>query len=307
MKTKIIPSIKFINPGTNAFAIETKPEHIKLHTITLACGKRGSGKSFFISNLLNWLDFDIITLVSPTADSNYSQFKHLNIQKEHIFEPEDPDVVQKITDIVDNERDLLVDYRQKIQILKELKELYKRPNNLNNENTQLFSEYIDPITQKWITPIHRFNGRHPKIACFVDDAQGSRIFQNRKFLNLALKHRHCGSFQNSDEASIGLSLFIAIQSYTSQSSSLPRAIRNNCTHFALFRSKNEKELKLIAEEFSGEVSPDTFMKIYDYVMQDVNPHSMLFIDLHKKKEHPSMFRKNYNEFIILDQDDEIKL
>jgi len=303
MKTQKISSIKFINPGTNAFAIETKPEHIKLHTITLACGKRGSGKSYFISNLLNWLEFDIILLISPTADSNHAQFKHLNIEKDHIFDPDDLDVVQKIIDIVNGERDNLIEYRQKIQILKELKAVYKRPNNLG-EYYDLFSEYIDPISHNWIKPEHQYNGMHPKIACFVDDAQGSRIFQNKKFLNLALKHRHIGSFENSDEASIGLSLFIAIQSYTSQSSSLPRAIRNNCTHFALFRSKNEKELKLISEEFSGEVSSQTFMKIYDYIMQDDNAHSMLFIDLHKKANHPSMFRKNYDEFIILDKDDD---
>ncbi len=301
MKTEKISSIKFINPGTNAFAIETKPEHIKLHTITLACGKRGSGKSFFISNLLKFLEFDVILLISPTADSNHSQFKHLNIHQEHIYDPEDKEVVDKIVSVVDNERDSLIEYRQKIQMLKELKAVYKRPSNLG-EFYNLFSEYIDPITQNWVTPEHRFNGRHPKIACFVDDAQGSRIFQNRKFLNLALKHRHIGSFQGSDEPSIGISVFIAIQSYTSQSSSLPRAIRNNCTHFALFRSKNEKELKLISEEFSGEVSPEMFMKIYDYIMQDDNPHSMLFIDLHKKANHPSMFRKNYDEFIILDEE-----
>jgi len=297
MKLDKIKNITFISPGTNPFALETKPEHIKLHSLCIVCGKRGSGKSYFVSNLLKWCEFDIVLIISPTVDSNYSQFKHLNIQPNHVFDPDDIDVVSKIIDIVNGERDDLIEYRQNLVMLQELKALYKNPINLH-ENYHLFSEFIDTLTGKWITPTHKFNGKHPKIALFVDDAQGSRIFQNRKFLNLCLKHRHVGAFENSDEASIGLSLFIAIQSYTSQSSSLPRAIRNNCTHMALFRTKNEKELKLVSEEMAGEVSPSKFMEIYDYVMDNDNPHSMLFIDLHKKKEHPSMFRMNYDQFIL---------
>lgn len=106
-------NLKFKDLGTKPFAIETAPEHIKLHSVSLLVGKRGSGKSFFASNLLDWLDFDRIIIVSPTYDSNYAQFKRLGVAKEDIFDPDDPQVVQKIIHIVNTERDELVDYRQR--------------------------------------------------------------------------------------------------------------------------------------------------------------------------------------------------
>ena len=69
----------------------------------MAVGKRGSGKSYFISNLLTWLNFDRILLISPTFESNYSQFKHLNIDPNDIFDPDDPEVVQKIINANNND------------------------------------------------------------------------------------------------------------------------------------------------------------------------------------------------------------
>ena len=293
VKTKL----KFSDLGTAPFAIETAPEHIKLHTITLAVGKRGSGKSYFISNLLNWLNFDRILIISPTFESNYSQFKKLGVEPNDIFDPDDPEVVAKIQAIVDGERDDLLDYRQKLQIVKELKTIYRTPQNLA-EHLGLFSEYITPDGLNWITPEHRWGGKKPRLSVFVDDAQSTAIFRNRRFLNMVTRHRHLGSFPD-DEASIGLSMFIAVQSYTATGGGLPEAIRGNATHMALWRTKNMNELNLIATEFAGEVSPEKFKEIYDFVMEsDPSPHTFMFIDLHKKKEHPSQFRKNYLEFLV---------
>ncbi len=67
----------------------------------------------------------------------------------------------------------------------------------------------------------------------------------------------------------------------------------------LMKTKNEKELDEIAEEVAGEVSKETFMKVYNEAIRE--PFDFLFIDLHKKPEHPSMFRRNLNEFIIPDE------
>ena len=52
--------LKFKDLGTAPFAIETPPEHIKLHTVCVVLGKRAAGKSFFVSNLMAWLEFDRI-------------------------------------------------------------------------------------------------------------------------------------------------------------------------------------------------------------------------------------------------------
>ena len=282
--------------GTNAFCIETDENQIKLATLVLAVAKRRYGKSYFLSNLLKWLKFDRIIVISPTFESTQSQFKHLSINTEDVFDPDDPDVIQKTTNIVNKERDDLVEYRRKMQIFKELKKLYGNPTNLD-EDYSLFDEYIDPLTNKWKPPEHKYDGRRPNIACFIDDAQSTAIFRNKAFINMALKHRHLGSMLG-DEASLGISLFIAIQSSTSQGSSLPRSIRNNTNCLALWRTKNIKELKLISEEMAGSVSPEKFMQVYNFIMEDKDPHTMMFVDLHKKPNHPSMFRKNYTQFII---------
>ena len=105
----------------------------------------------------------------------------------------------------------------------------------------------------------------PKIGVFVDDAQSTRMFRNRHFLNLCTRSRHIGSFEG-DEASIGISLFIACQNYTATGGGLPRAVRGNATHMALWRTKNKDELNLIAKEMAGEVSPEKFIEVYDYIM-----------------------------------------
>ena len=302
---KLLPTkLAFKDDGTPQFAIETPPEHIKLHCILLAVAKSKGGKTFFVTHLLEWLNFDIVAVVTPTYESNSGQFKKMNVLPEHVFNPDDPDVVSKITEIVDKERDDLVEYRRKVQMLKELKEIYKTPMRLN-EHYDLFSEYVDPFGN-WIKPTHKFGGRKPRIAVFVDDAQSTAIFRNRRFLNLVTRHRHLGSFGvDSDEPSIGISLFIAVQNYTATGGGLPKAIRGNATHLALWRSKNAKELKLISEEMAGEVSPETFLKVYDYVMEDeTDKYAMMFTDLHKKDSHPSMFRKNYKDFIIFKENEE---
>ena len=296
MKT-VGTNLKYQNLGTTPFAIETSKEHIKLHCVLLAVAKRGSGKSYFISNLLKWLDFDRIIIVSPTFESNIAQFKHLNIDPKDVLDPDDPNTAQILIDIADDEAYDLQEYRRKLQIFKELKSIYKQPNRVVDESLGLFHEFVDPFTNKWIPPSHIYNGRRPKIGVFVDDAQSTQIFRNKRFLNLVTRHRHLGSMPD-DEPSIGMSLFIAVQNYTAQGGGLPKAIRGNCTHLALWKTKSDKELKQISDELSGEVSATKFIEIYDYAMNNGEPYPMLFVDLHPKKEHPSQFRQNYYKFII---------
>ena len=83
-----------------------------------------------------------------------------------------------------------------------------------------------------------------------------------------------------DEASIGVSMFIAVQNYTATGGGLPKAIRGNCTHMALWRTKNTDELNLIAKEMAGEVSPEKFLEVYHFIMADEeDKHVMMFLDL----------------------------
>ena len=60
----------------------------------------------------------------------------------------------------------------------------------------------------------------------------------------------------------------AIQKYTATRGGCPRAVRSNCTHMGLYRTKNRDELNQIAKEFAGEVSPEKFIEVYDYIISD---------------------------------------
>jgi len=102
------------------------------------------------------LDFDRILIISPTYESNYAQFKRLGVAQDDIFDPDDPAVVQKVVDIVNAERDDLLEYRQKLAMLKELKANIKNPLDLQ-ENYGLFSEFIGS-DGNWITPEHKWGG-----------------------------------------------------------------------------------------------------------------------------------------------------
>ena len=181
-------------------------------------------------------------------------------------------------------------------MLKELKEVIKNPQQLQ-ENYYLFSEFIG-LDGNWIEPEHKWGGRRPKMALFMDDAQSTAIFRNRRFLNLVTRSRHIGSMPG-DEASIGISMFICCQNYTATGGGLPKVVRGNLTHFAMFRNKNRDELNLVAKEMSGEVSPEKFLEVYDYIMSDEeDKHVFMFVDLHRKPNHPSMFRKSYTSFVV---------
>jgi len=86
--------------------------------------------------------------------------------------------------------------------------------------------------------------------------------------------------------------FIYASNYVATGGGLPKAIRGSCTHMALWRTKNTDELNLIAKEMAGEV--------YNYIMSDEDDkHVCMFIDLHRKPEHPSIFRRSYLDFVVM--------
>jgi len=65
----------------------------------------------------------------------------------------------------------------------------------------------------------------------------------------------------------------------------------------VFRNKNMRELELIASEASGEVNVGQFFDLYDRAMER-SSYNFLFIDFAWKKEHPSMFRKCFDTWLM---------
>jgi hypothetical protein len=134
-------------------------------------------------------------------------------------------------------------------------------------------------------------------AILFDDVVGSMLFTRgiRRLNKLTIYHRHVSPFKNG--GALGISLYFLIQCYKCQAGGISKCIRNNTTSLALFKSKNENELKDIQQEVSGEVDKDTFYKMYDYATAE--PHSFLFIDLHPKQPQ-YRFRKCFDELLVND-------
>ena len=103
----------------SAFKIDTEKDFVKLHQLMCVVGKRGSGKSVFVTNFLRMMKdqncLDRLILVTPTYKSNKAIFNGLPVNEEDVIDPNDPSAVQQIRDIVDAERDILDDHCNKLE------------------------------------------------------------------------------------------------------------------------------------------------------------------------------------------------
>ena len=297
-------------PGS-AFAVKTADHLPKLHQCSILNGKRGSGKSVGATNLLRMYKesgtMDRILVVSPTFESNYRLMEDLDINPNDVFDPDDAEVIEKIIKIVESERDEFTKYlhlkEHYAQFMKDIKSGIKSSDDAQDDYLLSFFDVRNNIFQM---PKPRYKcydatpPRPPVVSLFLDDCMSSKLFTNRKFPSMVMRHRHLAPFPRG--GAVGLSIFIAIQSYKS-TSGLPKAIRNQATSICLFRTKDLSELKQIAESFSGEINPTLFLELYDFATKD-SPHDFLFVDLHKKAEQPSMFRKNFDQYIIMESEHE---
>ena len=294
MRTKKIKNMEIVPPEAESGAYNTDPMLPKMHTVSVVIGKRNSGKSVAIVNLIEKMGFDYTILVSPTAASNKELMERLNV--EHTFDdPDDLSIIDKIKEIVQAEAEDLERYKEELKEYNKLMADLKKGRYL--EDDVILKFFGD---DSFVKPTHRFNGKKPRIALFCDDCMGSMIYSKPRKLNaLSTYSRHLG--QLKEGGSIGISLFFAIQSFKCKVGGLTPTIKNQATNILLFKTKDEKELMDVAESCGGEVDRETFIKVYNEAIDNGGDHPFLFIDLHPKKEHLSMFRKKFNEFIIVDE------
>ena len=284
-------------PKGSAFTIKTDPDFIQLHGVILSVAKRGCGKTCSLSNLLNMMQknkaLDRLIIVSPTYHNNKHYFKGLPITDEDIIEPE-VNTAEYLMELLEDEGNAYDEYHNQLKrwnrLQREIRDKRKHVHEIDQDLLLEFQNMEKP-TYKYMRDGKAYK---PVIAIFFDDCQGSDLFKPRsKLSNMVIKHRHLG--QTKDQ-SLGVTLIFATQNYTSSSAGLPKSIRGNLTHMMVFRNKNMKELQLISEEASGEVNTEQFFDLYNRAMQD--QYDFLFIDFAKKKEHPSMFRRNFNEWLL---------
>ena len=285
-------------PQGSAFKIQTDKSFVKLHQLLCVVGKRGSGKTVFIVNFLRMMKeqgcLDKLILITPTYESNKANFKDLPVDEENIINPDDPTAVQQIRNIVDSERDLLDEYYEKIDRWNELMKQIKSRRPIDELDEDLLEEFGEEMKK----PTHYLDGRKPVIACFVDDALGTKIYGNKSGLsNLVILHRHLGVSKALGSA-LGITMIFATQSYKSNVYGISPTIRNNCTSIAIFKTKSDKELQGIQEEIAGFCTREEFMNVYEQAMHECgcgckSDHNILFVDT-SPHDGNSNFRKNMN-------------
>jgi hypothetical protein len=242
---------------------------------------------------------DRLILVSPTYHNNSHYFEGLPLDDDDIIEPS----IHSATEVmakVEEEAIAFDAYHEQLERWTQLqKEIKDRRKNVNDINEDLLLEFVDMEKPKY-----KFmrNGKayKPIVVCFYDDCQGTDAFSPSKknMLNyMVIKHRHVGAVQHGDGKSIGVNLMFALQNYTSNSQGISKAIRGNCNILTIFRNKSENEMKLIAEEVSGEVDKETFFKVFQEATSI--PYGFLTVDLNPKKTVKSQFRRCWNEYLYV--------
>jgi hypothetical protein len=298
MKVVDVKNLQIVPPKNESGSYETAPDMPKMHQVCVIVGKRAAGKSVAAVNLIEKLGFDYSIVVSPTMASNKELFSRLKI--EHSFEDaDDPSTIDQIKEIVLNEAKDYERYHHEMKEYKSLMSDIKKGATLDDNMLLKYFENNTNGINDFVMPKHRWNGRKPRIAVLFDDMLGSMMYSKpRKVNGLATYSRHLGGLEEG--GSIGVSLFFLIQSFKCQTGGLNKVIRNQATSMVIFKTKDDQELKDIAESVGGEISKERFLDVYNEAIGDGSGHPFLFIDLHKKPEQPSMFRRRFDQYILVD-------
>jgi len=295
MKQVKVKGLEIKVPDGSPFTYETDPMLPKAHQNLLVIAPRGQGKTTFCVNLMEKMPFDRIFVVSPSIKSNQALMNRLKIDPEDIYEdPDDVSCLEQIKLEIEKERDELEEYQEKKKLYKELMKMLNKDDVFQLPDELLLMFYKNGNFEP---PTHKWGGRKPCCAILFDDCLGSGVFTKgiRKLNQLTIYHRHLG--QLKEGGALSCSLFFLVQSYKAQAGGISKTIRGNTTSLAIGRTKSDKELDEISEECGAEIDKDTFLKVHSEATKD-SKFDFLFIDFHRKDNHPSAFRKNLDTFII---------
>jgi len=292
-KTKI-SKMDIKPPKKKAFTIETDPDFIKLHTLCLASGKRGGGKSVAIANLIKQAKdknyYDKVYLITPTYHSNKEIWDIADIQEEDVFEPT-IDVLKHIIELVESEKQEWDNFLEKKKLMAKFNKDIKTKKVEHIDEDDLMYYYENGLLQNDCNvdiPTWKYRKEEPpKLAVILDDTMGTDLMKPRGGLtNFCIKHRHIGK-------GLGISVFMLVQSYCSREG-VARPIRENTTHLLLFKCKDENQIKKIHTEIGSDVDLEKFDSMFKYATE--NPFCFLFVDF-SPKDSSKTFRKCFNEYL----------
>ena len=286
-----IKGFKTIVPPKSAFTIETAEDFPKLHTLCIASGKRGGGKSVAISNFIKRSKehgyYDRVWLITPTYYSNKAIWDIAEIDEADVYEPT-MHVIKEIVNLVEAEREEWDLFLQQKELYKQFKDEMKRTPITQIDPEQLL-EYQDlgffegPPEWKYKKEVP------PRLGLIIDDTLGTPLMAKPSagLLNLCIKHRHIAK-------GLGIGIFMCVQSYCSQGG-INRAIRENTTLLLLFKINQEAQIKKVMDESDLPVSNETFMEMCKYCHD--KPYNFLLMDFAPKDE-TKRFRSGWDEYIL---------
>ncbi|KAL1521505.1 hypothetical protein AB1Y20_021165 [Prymnesium parvum] len=301
MKEQHVAGMDIVPPNQTSGAVKTDPMQIELPAVVIACGRFKSGKTVALVNLLSKLPIDRLLWVGHSYLSNKRMLEGLPIdEEEDVFtDTDDVALIDRIVAIVQKEADDLVEYEEKLKRYRAMMKKLKDSSALTTLCDEDLDDFLCLATQTFEPPKHRWNGRRPVLAAVFDDCIGSALFSKPRKLNmLTTGSRHLGKFKDGRPA-LGINLFFTVQSLKCQSGGLNKCIRLQCTAYLIFKTFNEDELSSLWEQCASDVTREQFDAVYDQAINGSNvSHPFLLIDLNKKREHPSMFRRCFNTFLL---------
>ena len=290
MKVKHTNLIDIELPNKGAFTIETEFNFPKLHTLTIASGRRGGGKSVSIANFVKKCKkkhyFDRVYLITPTYQSNKEIWNIADIQEEDIIEP----TITAIYELIERVEQEKQEWDNFLEKKKSYLKFMKDKKNLSRVTDEDIIIYYDMLFLDGKKPEWKYaKEQPPRLAVIIDDALGTPLLARSTagLLNLCIKHRHIAD-------GLGISIFMLVQSYCAQGG-LNRAIRENTTNLLLFKVNDENQIKKVKEECDLPVTEEEFTELCNYAHSI--PFNFLFIDFNPKCKR-LIFRSGWNDYLI---------
>jgi len=304
LKVSKIKGFDIIPPKKSAFTIETDPDFPKLHTLTIASGKRGGGKSVAVANLVKKAKdkgyFDRVYLITPTYASNKSIWDIADIDSEDVYEPDVGALKQIIRNIeaeaeewkaFQNQKEMHTKFNKDFNISRGGGVGLKGVNQIDPDSLIQYYELGFLEVRAMAHEKTKWKYRNevpPRLAVILDDCFGSEIFTKRTagLTKFIMSHRHWGD-------GLGISVFMLVQSYCARDG-LDRAIRENCTHLMLFKVNQESQICKIKEEADLPIEEEEFTEMCQYAHS--KPFNFLFLDFSAKKPC-QQFRSGFDEYL----------
>ena len=247
----------------------------KPHMTWMVSGKTGSGKSTALIRLLKpYCDagvFQKVVLISPTAAYD-AKYKMLPLNAVHEDYSDD-----LLSDVMEEQKADMEEYEQNEQDLKLHAKFMKKQRLTKKELLRLYT-MLNPLTEEFDKPVQTFD-KLPYMAVILDDLGATPAFRNgNNFLNsIVCKSRH---FKTN--------FFVCVQ----HPYQCPRALRSQCSHVALFQTKDKKLLEELAKENCSHLTPEEFVQMFQHATKD--PHDFMLCDF----KHNEV-RKNFDEVLHL--------